>query len=86
MTAALSKVEVMAFEIDPVRYGVLWNTVENNEKKLEEMNKKIDKMEAQLDRLVSMADQSKGGFWAGMMIVSGLSTLVGWAFHWYSGK
>jgi hypothetical protein len=29
---------LMSFELDPVKYGVLWNTVENNEKKLEEMN------------------------------------------------
>jgi hypothetical protein len=46
----------------------------------------MDKMEAQLDRLVGMADQSRGGFWAGMMIVSALSSLIGWVIHWFSGK
>ena len=76
----------MAFEIDPVRYGVLWQKVEDYERQLSEVNKKMDKMEAQLDKLVGMADQSRGGFWAGMMIVSGLSSLVGWAIHWFSGK
>jgi hypothetical protein len=76
----------MAFEIDPVKYGVLWQKVEDYERQISEVNKKIDKMEAQLDRLVGMADQSRGGFWAGMMIVSALSSLVGWVIHWFSGK
>jgi hypothetical protein len=68
---------IMSFELDPVKYGVLWNTVENNEKKLEEMSKKIDKMESKLEELVALANQSRGGFWAGMMIVSGISTVAG---------
>jgi hypothetical protein len=76
----------MAFEIDPVRYGVLWQKVEDYERQITEVNKKMDKMEAQLDKLVGLADQSRGGFWAGMMIVSALSSLVGWAIHWFSGK
>ena len=76
----------MAFEIDPVKYGVLWQKVEDYERQITEVNKKMDKMEAQLDRLVGMADQSRGGFWAGMMIVSCLSSLVGWFIHWFSGK
>ena len=76
----------MAFEIDPVKYGVLWQKVEDYERQLSEVNKKMDKMEAQLDKLVGMADQSRGGFWAGMMIVSALSSIVGWAIHWFSGK
>ena len=76
----------MAFEIDPVRYGVLWQKVEDYERQIGEVNKKMEKMEAQLDKLVGLADQSRGGFWAGMMIVSGLSSLVGWAIHWFSGK
>ena len=76
----------MAFEIDPVKYGVLWQKVEDYERQLSEVNKKMDKMEAQLDKLVGMADQSRGGFWAGMMIVSVLSSLTGWVIHWFSGK
>lgn len=76
----------MAFEIDPVKYGVLWQKVEDYERQLSEVNKKMDKMEGQLDKLVGLADQSRGGFWAGMMIVSCLSSLVGWFIHWFSGK
>jgi hypothetical protein len=52
----------MAFEIDPVKYGVLWQKVEDYEKKFDSMEKKIDKMEASLERLVGLADRSRGGF------------------------
>ena len=44
----------MAFEIDPVKYGVLWQKVENYEAKFDEMSKKIDKMEASVEELVAM--------------------------------
>lgn len=76
----------MAFEIDPVKYGVLWQKVEDYERQITEVNKKMDKMDAQLDKLVGMADQSRGGFWAGMVIVSALSTIIGWMVHWFNGK
>lgn len=76
----------MSFELDPVKYGVLWNTVENNEKKLEEMSKKIDKVEAKLEELVALANQGRGGFWMGMLLVSAVSTVVGWFIHWTTGK
>lgn len=76
----------MAFDLDPVKYGVLWNTVENNEKKLEELNKKMDKMEAKLETLCYLAERGRGGFWMGMLVVSAISTVTGWAIHWFSGK
>jgi len=76
----------MAFDLDPVKYGVLWNTVENNEKKLEEMNRKMDKMEAKLETLCYLAERGRGGFWMGMLVVSAVSTLVGWFIHLYNGK
>ena len=76
----------MNFELDPVKYGVLWNTVENNEKKLEEMDKKIDKMEAKLETLCYLAERGRGGFWMGMLLVSAVSTITGWIIHWFNGK
>ena len=57
-------------EIDPVKYGVLWQRVQ-------EMDKKMDKMENQIDQLLTLANQSKGGLWVGMSIVSVISALVG---------
>jgi hypothetical protein len=76
----------MSFELDPVKYGVLWNTVENNEKKLEEMNKKMDKMESKLEELVALANKSRGGFWMGMAIVSAISGAIGLFGSYISSK
>lgn len=63
-------------EIDPVKYGVLWQ-------KVQDMDKKVDKMERQLEQLLELANRSKGGFWFGMAMASGLSGLIGFvASHW----
>ena len=72
----------MAAEIDPVRYGVLWQKVEDYERRFEDMSKKMDKMEVQLDQLIGLANQGKGGFWAGMALVSAVSSIVGYIIHW----
>ena len=72
--------------IDLVRYGVLCQKVENYEEKFDSMQKKMDKMEASLDHLIALANQGRGGFWMGMLIVSGISTLVGWFLHWSNNK
>jgi hypothetical protein len=73
-------------KIDLVRYGVLWQKVENYEQKFDAMQKKMDKMEANLEQLIALANQGRGGFWMGMLLVSGLSTLTGWFLHWFTGK
>jgi len=54
----------MSFEIDSVRYGVLWQKVEDYERKLGNMERKIDDMESDLKKLVLMAERSKGSLWA----------------------
>ena len=64
----------MAFDetnFDPVKYGVLWQ-------KVQDMDKKVDKMERQLEELLELANKSKGGFWMGMTIASGVGSVVGW--------
>jgi hypothetical protein len=76
----------MAFEIDPVKYGVLWQKVEDYEKKFDSMERKIDNMDADLKKLVGMAERSRGGFWVGMAIVAGISTVAGWAISWFGNK
>jgi hypothetical protein len=76
----------MSFELDPVKYGVLWNTTENNEKKLEELNRKMDKMEFKLEELVALANKSRGGFWMGMAIVSAISGAMGLFGSYLSNK
>ena len=68
-------------EIDPVRYGVLWQKVQDYERRFDEMSAKIDKMETSIDKLVAMANQGKGGFWMGMVIVSAVGSLLGYFAH-----
>ena len=71
------------FEIDPVKYGVLWQKVEDYERRFDEMGKKIDRMESQLETLIAMANQGKGGFWAGMALVSAVSSVMGYFSHMF---
>jgi hypothetical protein len=73
-------------DIDLVKYGALWQRVEEYEKKFDSMERKIDKLEESIDKLVSMADKSRGGFWVGMMVVSGLSSLIGFMSHYFTLK
>lgn len=66
-------------EIDPVRYGVLWERVQN-------MDKKMDKMEQQIAELLELANKSKGGFWMGMTIASMAGGFITWvASHFHKG-
>ena len=58
-------------EIDLVKYGVLWERVQ-------QMDKKIDKMESQIAELLELANKSKGGFWMGMTIASGVGAVISW--------
>jgi len=68
-------------EIDPVRYGVPWQKVQDYERRFDEMSAKIDKLESNIDRLVAMANQGKGGFWMGMVIVSAVGSVIGYFAH-----
>ena len=72
-------------EIDPVKYGVLWQKVQDYERRFDDMDKKMDKMEGQLEKLVALANQGRGGFWAGMAFVSFVSSAVGFAISWMKG-
>jgi hypothetical protein len=69
-------------EIDLVKYGVLWQKVQDYERRFDDMDKKMDKMEGQLAQLVALANQGRGGFWAGMALVSALSSVIGYVSHW----
>jgi hypothetical protein len=73
-------------DIDPVKYGVLWQKVEDYERQFASIEKKMDKMETQLEQLVALANQSRGGFWVGMIVASGVSSVVGYITHLMSSK
>jgi hypothetical protein len=69
-------------EIDPVKYGALYQKVQDYERRFDEMSAKIDKMETSIDKLVEMANQSKGGFWMGMVAVSAFGSVIGYVANW----
>ena len=72
----------MMSDIDLVKYGVLWQKVEDYERRFDDMDKKMSKMEGQLEQLVALANQGRGGFWAGMALVSAISSAMGYVSHW----
>ena len=63
-------------EIDLVKYGVLWQ-------KVQDMDKKMDKVERQLEELVALANKGRGGLWFGMTIVSSVSVVVGYLLNYW---
>jgi len=69
-------------EIDPYKYGALYQKVQDYERRFDEMSAKIDKMETSIDTLVALANQGRGGFWVGMAIVSAISSAMGYISHW----
>ena len=67
------------FEIDPVKYGQLWE-------KVDQLSTKVDKLEVGMEELLALANKGRGGFWVGMMVVSGFSSLVGFLSHYFVVK
>jgi hypothetical protein len=43
-------------------------------------------MERQIEELLELANKGRGGFWAGMMIVSAISGIVGFFSHRFWGN
>jgi hypothetical protein len=69
----------MSFEIDPVKYGVLWE-------KVDQLTQKVDKLEEGMEELLALANKGRGGFWVGMMVVSAISSVVGFIAHYFTSK
>jgi hypothetical protein len=65
-------------EIDPVKYGALYQKVQDYERRFDDMSAKIDKMESSIETLVALANQGRGGFWMGMVIVSAVGSVIGY--------
>ena len=69
--------------IDPVKYGVLWQKVQDYERRFDAMEKQMEKMEHNLEKLVALANQGRGGFWVGMSIVSAASAAAGYIMSYF---
>lgn len=66
----------MSEQIDPVQYGVLLQKVNTMEKEVSELRR-------DMHQLLELANKSRGGFWAGMAIVSALSTAAGFVMAYF---
>jgi hypothetical protein len=66
-------------EIDPIKVGVMWQ-------KMETMEREVSELRNDVKTLLALANKSKGGLWAGMMIVSAVSTFVGYFTHLFVSK
>lgn len=65
--------------IDLYKYGKLVATVES-------LEKKVDKLEAGMEELLELANRGRGGFWAGMVLVSAASSIVGYIVHLWTNR
>jgi hypothetical protein len=65
----------MSEQIDPVQYGVLLQKVNT-------MEKEVSELRQDMHQLLELANKGRGGFWAGMAVVSGLSTAAGFITAW----
>ena len=69
--------------IDLYKYGKLVAQVEAMEKQMISIDSKFDKMESKIEELLELANKSKGGFWMGMVIASGVGGFITFVTsHW----
>ena len=66
-------------DIDPVKVGVMWQ-------KVEAMEKEVSELRDDVKQLLELANKSKGGLWAGMMVISAVSSFVGFLIHYFTTK
>ena len=62
--------------IDLVKYGALWQ-------KVQDMDKKMDKMENQIEQLLELANKGRGGLWFGMSVIAAFSTIIGYLLNYF---
>ena len=66
-------------ELDPIKFGITIQKVEAMEYEVAELRKDVK-------ALLELANKGRGGFWAGMAVVSAFSTFVGFMSHYITGK
>jgi hypothetical protein len=66
-------------ELDPIKVGVMWQ-------KVEAMEHEVSELRADVKQLLELANKSKGGLWAGMMVISAVSSFVGFLIHYFTSK
>ncbi len=66
-------------DLDPVKVGVMWQKVEVMEAEVAELRKDVKE-------LLALANKSRGGFWMGMTIASGVGGLITYITSHWQGK
>jgi hypothetical protein len=54
--------------------------------KVDQLTQKVDTLEDGMEELLALANKGRGGFWVGMMVVSALSTFIGFISHYFTSK
>jgi hypothetical protein len=73
-------------DIDPVKYGVMWERVQNNDRRFDDISKKIDKMEGDIEQLLALANQAKGGVQVGKIISGIIGGAIAFIADWLFRK
>jgi hypothetical protein len=66
-------------DVDPIKFGITIQKVEAMEFEVAELRKDVK-------ALLELANKGRGGLWAGMMVVSALSTFIGFISHYFTSK
>ena len=66
-------------DLDPIKFGITIQKVEAMEFEVAELRKDVK-------ALLELANKGRGGLWAGMMVVSALSTFIGFISHYFTSK
>lgn len=76
--------------IDPVQYGRLLASVENQKEQIVamkvDMDTRMTAMAAQIAELLELANKSKGGFWVGMSVAAGVGSFATWVLTHLFGQ
>ena len=63
-------------ELDPIKVGVMWQ-------KVEAMDDEVKELRQDVKALLELANKSRGGFWMGMVIASGVGGLITYLTTWW---
>ena len=63
-------------DVDMFKYGQLVAQVDT-------LDKKVDKLEKNIEELLELANRGRGGFWAGMALVSAISSAIGYFSNFF---
>lgn len=66
-------------DIDPIKFGAQWQKVETMEAEMAEIKKDVKE-------LLALANKSRGGFWMGMVIASGVGGLITYLTSFFHGR